>query len=67
LPDFLYRDHQTAIYIDGPHHQYAERAARDKAQTEAMEDLGYTVVRFTAEEDWIARIGQYAGVFGSLT
>jgi ATP-dependent helicase YprA (DUF1998 family) len=65
-PDFLSRDHLTAIYIDGPHHLYAERAARDQAQTEAMEDLGYTVVRFTAEEDWRARIGKYPGVFGSL-
>jgi len=65
-PDFLYRDHLTAIYVDGPHHLYTERAARDQAQTEAMEDLGYTVVRFTAAEDWIAKISQYPGVFGSL-
>jgi very-short-patch-repair endonuclease len=65
-PDFLYRDHLTAIYIDGPHHLYTERAARDQAQTEAMEDLGYTVVRFTAEEDWTTKIGQFPGLFGSL-
>lgn len=64
-PDFLYRDQLTAVYIDGPHHLFAERALRDRAQTDAMEDLGYTVVRFTAEEDWKAKIGQYPGVFGS--
>ena len=28
-PDFLYEEHQAAIYIDGPHHEYPERRTRD--------------------------------------
>ncbi len=33
-PDFLYEAEQVAVYIDGPHHAYAERHARDARQTE---------------------------------
>jgi ATP-dependent helicase YprA (DUF1998 family) len=62
-PDFLY-DGKVAVYIDGPVHQYAERHQRDVTQTEAMQDKGYTVLRFASEAEWAALIGQYPNVFG---
>lgn len=63
-PDFLYREHQTAIYIDGPVHDFPERAGRDRAAREAMEDLGYTVIRFGHTGDWDAVVARYPHVFG---
>jgi hypothetical protein len=33
-------------------------------QTEAMQDKGYTVLRFASEAEWAALIGQYPNVFG---
>ena len=54
-----------AIYIDGPYHDYPERAARDKAQQAALEDLGITVVRFAAGDKWQITLDQYPHVFGS--
>jgi very-short-patch-repair endonuclease len=63
-PDFLYESHQAAVYIDGPPHEYPERQARDQAQSDAMEDLGYTVIRITHEEDWTAKVKQYPHIFG---
>lgn len=53
-PDFLYDEKQTAVYIDGPPHEFPERKSRDQQQTEDMEDYGYTVVRFSHDDDWLA-------------
>jgi ATP-dependent helicase YprA (DUF1998 family) len=63
-PDFLYEDAFVAVYIDGPHHQYPERRTRDQAQSTCMEDMGYTVVRFTLRESWSSIILQHPSVFG---
>ena len=65
-PDFLYEAEQVAVYIDGPHHAYAERHTRDMQQTEDMIDRGYTVIRFGVTDDWEAIIGQYPNVFGRM-
>lgn len=65
-PDFLYEDYLAAVYIDGPPHDYPERQERDRAQTECMEDHGYTVIRFHHEEDWAAKIAEHANIFGRL-
>jgi hypothetical protein len=62
-PDFLY-DGKVAVYIDGPVHQYSERHQRDVTQTEAMEDRGFTVLRFTDEATWGELVGRYPNVFG---
>ena len=63
-PDFFYSEYQAAIYIDGPHHDFPERALRDAAQVEAMEDQGYTVIRFHHRADWDAAIARYPHIFG---
>jgi very-short-patch-repair endonuclease len=65
-PDFLYEDALAAIYVDGPHHQYADRQARDQIKTVCMEDTGYTVIRFGHREDWNSVAAQYPSVFGHI-
>ncbi len=64
-PDFVYEEACVAIYVDGPHHQYPERAARDQDQQTAMENLGWTVLRFGANDDWDSLLERYHGTFGS--
>ena len=64
-PDFMYDEQQTAVYIDGPPHDFPERKDRDRQQTENMEDYGYTVVRFPHDDDWMAIVERYPHVFGS--
>lgn len=51
-PDFIYDAEQAVIYIDGPYHEFPERAERDRIQTEALEDAGYQVIRFREKDDW---------------
>jgi ATP-dependent helicase YprA (DUF1998 family)/very-short-patch-repair endonuclease len=63
-PDFVYDEQRTVIYIDGPHHQYPERAVRDTQQTECMEDLGWTVIRFGHRDDWGEIVKRYPNIFG---
>jgi very-short-patch-repair endonuclease len=64
-PDFLYVDSHTAVYVDGPYHDYPEREKRDKERTEAMENLGYIVIRFGHKDDWEAIVRKYPSVFGT--
>jgi len=64
-PDFLFKKECVAIYVDGPHHEYPEREKRDAEKTAAMEDLGYTVLRFHYEADWDGIIKKYPSVFGA--
>jgi len=64
-PDFFYGNgYGAAIYVDGPHHDYPERKARDAAKEEAMEDLGYMVIRFGHQDDWQEIVSHYPYVFG---
>lgn len=65
-PDFIYeRDGVfAAIYIDGAHHDNFERQARDRDQTERMEDLGYSVIRFSYSENWDTKLSEHKYVFG---
>ena len=64
-PDFVYAHEAVVIYVDGAPHRYPERKARDAAQQTAMEDLGFIVLRFGEEGDWMEQIGKYPSVFGS--
>jgi very-short-patch-repair endonuclease len=63
-PDFFYADYQTAVYIDGPPHDFPDRARRDADRTEAMEDAGFTVIRFHHQDDWDRILARYPHVFG---
>lgn len=66
-PDFFYSEQQVAVYIDGPAHDFPDRARRDADQTEAMEDAGLTVLRFHHQDDWDRILGRYPHVFGRPT
>ncbi len=64
-PDFAYTDHQTLIYIDGPHHREPRRVSKDVDLTRRLEDAGYTVVRFTEDcKSWKSVVKKYGWVFG---
>jgi len=63
-PDFEYESAQAVIYVDGPPHEYPERAARDAQQRTCMEDEGYTVIVFAHDDDWEKVVRRYRGVFG---
>jgi len=65
-PDFFYSQHQAAVYIDGPIHDFEDRHERDQDQTECMEDLGYLVIRFHHREDWEAKIDRFPNIFGRI-
>lgn len=63
-PDFLYEKDCVAIYIDGYHHIFEERSQRDQEQSECMEDMGYSVIRFGILHDWDEIITKYPSIFG---
>ncbi len=63
-PDFVYRDHQVAVFIDGPPHDDRVQAERDAEATARLEDLGWTVVRLHHSEDWPAKLAEFPSVFG---
>ena len=65
-PDFTYDlpGSHVAIYVDGPVHDFPERAARDVAIRERMEDNGWLVIRFHHAEAWLTIAQNYPSVFG---
>jgi ATP-dependent helicase YprA (DUF1998 family)/very-short-patch-repair endonuclease len=63
-PDFIYDEERAAVYVDGPPHDFPERAARDKAAQEAMEDDNWLVIRFSHTDDWSAVIAKFPRIFG---
>jgi very-short-patch-repair endonuclease len=63
-PDFYYANVNVAVYIDGPWHEFPERQERDQAQREHMENLGITVLRFAAGEQWQPLLDEYPHIFG---
>ena len=66
-PDFVYDDAHVAIYIDGPHHLYPERAARDAAAEDRLFARGWSVLRFAATDDWPSLISRHKSTFGGGT
>ncbi len=67
-PDFLYDGHQTAVFIDGPVHQYPDVAARDGQAARRLEDAGYTVIRFPGgEAEWREIVAKWPSVFGRIS
>ncbi|MCK4389103.1 MAG: DUF1998 domain-containing protein [Desulfobacterales bacterium] len=65
-PDFFYEEHLAVIYVDGPVHDYPERTKRDAEQTDCLEDLGYTVIRFGHQDNWNEIIARFPHVFGVI-
>ena len=63
-PDFAYKEAMAVIYVDGPPHEFADRQARDIAQTSRLEDEGYQVIRFKDTEDWNQIAARHPDVFG---
>jgi len=62
--DFVYDEACAAIFIDGPHHDPADRRARDQAVDSALRDLGYRAIRFGHRDDWAQLVDTYRSVFG---
>ena len=65
-PDFFYRDAAAAIYIDGPPHDSPHQVREDDATTETLIGMGYIVIRFHHDDDWLAIFHRHADVFGTL-
>jgi hypothetical protein len=63
-PDFLYAEHQVAVFVDGPPHDQPGAEADDADATARLEDLGYEVVRFHHAADWTPILDAYPSVFG---
>ena len=63
-PDFLYEKDCVAIYVDGSPHEFASRKERDAQQSECMEDIGYTVIRFDVKDNWEHVIARHPHIFG---
>ncbi|MGO9584415.1 MAG: helicase-related protein, partial [Acidimicrobiales bacterium] len=63
-PDFSYDDARCAIYVDGPVHEYPDRAARDAEAADKLFALGWSVVRFAAAADWARILDAHPGTFG---
>ncbi len=62
-PDFVY-DSGVAVYIDGPVHDYPDRAERDRLKAAALEDKGFTVLRFRQSEEWATLLARHPWIFG---
>jgi superfamily II DNA/RNA helicase/very-short-patch-repair endonuclease len=63
-PDFVYQDHQVAVFIDGPPHDDRIQAERDGQATGRLEDLGWTVMRLHHADDWPSKLAELPSVFG---
>ena len=64
-PDFYYREHRAAIYIDGPPHDTAEQKKADTEITNKLIGSGFLVIRFHHADDWNAIFDQYQEIFGT--
>lgn len=66
-PDFLYKSEGAVIFIDGPVHDSPAQRKTDQTQQDALEDLGYSIIRFHYNDDWLAVLRRYPSVFGQLS
>ncbi len=64
-PDFFYREHNAAIYIDGPPHDEPGAIQVDESATRALKELGYIVIRFHHRSSWIEIFRRHPDVFGT--
>ena len=64
-PDFFYREHNAAIYIDGPPHDEADQIRPDEAITQRLMEAGYIVVRFHHKAAWNEIFRRHPDIFGT--
>ncbi|MDO5537279.1 MAG: DUF559 domain-containing protein [Desulfovibrionaceae bacterium] len=65
-PDFWYEKARTAIYIDGPAHDYPDKRKHDEETDECLEDRGITSLRFAHDEQWVITLVKYPSIFGTM-
>ena len=64
-PDFFYREHNAAIYIDGPPHDEADQIRKDEEITGRLMEAGYVVIRFHHKAKWGEIFGRHPDIFGT--
>lgn len=65
-PDFIYREQQATVYIDGPHHEKPNQQKIDGEITRNLEDAGITVIRFPKEKErWPVIFAKFPEIFGA--
>lgn len=65
-PDFFYKEHNAAIYIDGPPHDETEQKNKDQQINEMLMEAGFAVIRFHHREDWHAKFSKHPDIFGEI-
>ena len=66
-PDFIYERETVAIFIDGPVHEYPDVSIRDENATKRLRSIGWSVIRFAYNEDWLAKISSRPEIFGKVS
>jgi very-short-patch-repair endonuclease len=64
-PDFYYREHNAAIYIDGPPHDERDQIREDEDITRRLMEIGYIVIRFHHKENWKDIFQRHPDIFGT--
>lgn len=62
--DFLYREANVAVFVDGPHHDEGGQSSKDREIDAALDDRGYLVVRFHHAADWGEIFAREKSTFG---
>jgi ATP-dependent helicase YprA (DUF1998 family) len=62
--DFSYEDAWCAVFIDGPPHDYEQAKRRDKEVDGRLRSLGWSVLRFRHDDDWLRLLAARPDVFG---
>ena len=65
-PDFFYREHNAAIYVDGPPHDEPDQIRADEQITRCLMETGYIVIRFHHKADWKDILRQHPDIFGAV-
>jgi very-short-patch-repair endonuclease len=64
--DFIYSEAGAVIFVDGPHHDQPDVAAKDHTAEECLRwEAGQTVVRFRYDGDWAGVVGSHPAIFGA--
>lgn len=63
-PDFYYKEHNAAIYIDGPVHDEPEQIRKDEETDLRLMESGYIVIRFHHRAEWNEIFHRHPDIFG---